>query len=125
MGTVYSSTKIKDQHTDFEHPLSPDIYQILSDAAMAENPQCAYEKQKYYWDEWNTAVGAACKDDYEIFVEMSNKAAVANGGTDTGRSWRGSYEDEFFQQHLEETWSGTEGKRGVKDLYRKIHGYMR
>ena len=70
-------------------------------------------------------VGTACKDDYEVFVEMSNKAAELNGYTDTGDSWRSNYEDPNFQKSLEDIWTGTEDKPGIKSLYEKIHGYMR
>ena len=125
MSTVYSSTRIKDQNSNRLHPLDPDLTAILVEQSTIDGPQCAYEKQKYYWDEWNTNVGTACIDDYAIFVEMSNAAAEANGYTDTGESWRARYEDDNFRENLEAVWSGKEGKRGVKQLYQKLHGYIR
>lgn len=125
MGTVYSSTKVKDQNSNRMHPLDPDLTAILTDQSTAPNPQCAFEKQKYYWDEWNTNVGKNCIDDYEIFVEMGNLAAELNGFDDMGESWRSGYEDDDFQKHLEEIWTGTSEKRGVRDLYELVHGYIR
>lgn len=125
MGTVYSSTKVKDQNSDRQHPLDPDLTAILIDQSTGAGPQCAYEKQKYYWDQWNTHVGTKCIDDYETFVTMGNKAAEDNGYDDMGDSWRSNYEDPEFQKHLEEIWTGTSEKRGVKDLYELVHGYIR
>ena len=56
---------------------------------------------------------------------MSNLAATENGHADTGASWRSWYEDPDFRQNLEDTWSGKPGRRGVRDLYGKLHGYIR
>jgi len=132
MGTVYSSEKVKDQNSERMHPLDPDMTAIMDDqAANGENSDCAWEKQKYYWDKWNTQVGTQCINDYETFVEMSNLAAVKNGFQDTGDSWRSNYEDENFRANLEEVWLGRPaagedpGWRGVKELYELIHGYIR
>jgi len=61
MGTVYSSSKVKDQNSNRLHPLDPDLTAILMDQSTAHGPQCAYEKQKYYWDQWNTVVGTQCR----------------------------------------------------------------
>ena len=68
--------------------------------------QCAYQKQLYYWDQWNRNVGPACYDNYGTFVEKSNLAAELNGYEDTGDSWREGYEDEDFQIHLDGIWNG-------------------
>jgi len=132
MGTVYSSSKVPDQNSDPSkptlHPLDPDLTAIFMTESTPENQaeaECAYEKLKYYWDAWNTEVGTNCIDDYEIFVEKSNKAAVMNGFDDTGDSWRSNYEDPNFRKSLEEIWNGKGGQPGVKSLYEKIHGYMR
>ena len=127
MGTVYSSSTVKDQNSNRQHPLDPDLTAIFDEHATPEDGEaaCAYEKMKYYWDQWNTEVGTNCIDDYETFVENSNKAAKANGFDDTGDSWRSNYEDPNFRQNLQEIWLGKEGKDGVKSVYELVHGYIR
>ena len=52
-------------------------------------------------------------------------AAELNGFEDTGDSWRSNYEDEDFQKNLEEIWSGSRNKEGVKTIYELVHGYIR
>ena len=39
MSTVYSSTKVKDQNSDREHPLDPDLTAILMKQSTADGPQ--------------------------------------------------------------------------------------
>ena len=57
---------------------------------------------------------------------FSNKAAVLNGFTDTGDSWQSNYEDPEFRKNLDIAWNGdSSGRRGVREIYEKLHGYMR
>jgi hypothetical protein len=70
MGTVYSSSTVKDQHSDeIEHPLDPDLTAIFMDASVDPvNAHCSYEKQKFYWNEWNTE-GSDTKSTVRIFFD--------------------------------------------------------
>lgn len=38
-----------------------------------------YEELKYVWKAWHDASGAKIRSSYPKYVELSNKAAVANG----------------------------------------------
>lgn len=124
MSVAYSTTKVKDQHSDRQHPLDPDLTAILKSACVGDNAHCDYLKQRYYWDAWNTKVGQACHEDYHTFVENSNKAAKANGFADTGESWRSKYtgvnDDQQFKDLLEKIWTDD-----LKPLYEEIHAYAR
>jgi len=124
MSVAYSTTKVKDQNSDRQHPLDPDLTAIFKSSCVGDNAHCDYLKQRYYWDAWNTKVGQACHTDYEIFVKNSNKAAVANGFANTGESWRSKYigenNDTEIQALFEKIWTDD-----LKELYEEIHAYAR
>ena len=123
MVTKYSTTKVRsmDGLEDFE--LDPDIDEVMSHAA-ANPSQESYDEQKYYWTMWHTKVGQATRDEFAEFVDVSNEAANKNGYHDTGASWRGWYDMEI-DDLVKKIWEGSSTDRGLKELYEKLHAYIR
>ena len=104
---------------DTMRPLDPDLTAILVDESISENSESAWQTQKYYWDAWNTEVGKNCRDDYNVFVEYSNKASQLNGYDDTGDEWRSRYEDPDFEDSIEQLLDD------IKPFYELMHGFIR
>ena len=58
-----------------------------------------YDELYWVWDGWRDAVGAPARDDYERYVELKNKAALANG-KDEGASSLIIFVNSFTQQNI-------------------------
>jgi hypothetical protein len=72
------------------------------------------------WEGWHT-ISPPMRQDYQRFVELSNKGAKALGFADTGAMWRSKYDmrpDEFTRE-LDRLWDQ------VRPLYLKLHAYVR
>ena len=120
MSQTYSGTFVADENTcDIMRPLDPDLTAILVEQSIADDASSAWQTQKYYWDAWNTEVGKNCRDDYDVFVEYSNKASQLNGFEDTGAEWRSWYEDPDFEADVEGLLND------IKPFYDLMHGYVR
>lgn len=78
-----------------------------------------FDELAYIWKEWRDASGKNMRDDYKVYVELSNKAAAMNGMSDYGAMWRESYEDENFIENIDKMWSE------VEPLYNELHTYVR
>jgi peptidyl-dipeptidase A len=72
------------------------------------------------WEGWHT-IGAGMKQDYQRFVELSNKGAKELGFADTGAMWRAKYDmpPDDFTKELDRLWGQ------VQPLYLKLHAYTR
>jgi peptidyl-dipeptidase A len=75
---------------------------------------------KEVWEGWHT-VGIPMRNDYERFVELSNKGAVALGYADTGAMWRSKYDmpADAFAKELDRLWEQ------LRPLYLSLHTYVR
>jgi len=72
------------------------------------------------WEGWHT-IAPPMRQDYQRFVELSNKGARELGFANTGAMWRSKYDmppDEFTRE-LDRLWDQ------VRPLYLKLHGYVR
>lgn len=77
MSAIYSSAKIcpykKQNCTDDELlTLDPEIEDRL---AKSED----YDELAYVWKSWRDNSGKLMRSDYKKYVDLSNKAAIANG----------------------------------------------
>jgi peptidyl-dipeptidase A len=72
------------------------------------------------WEGWHT-VGPPMRQDYQRFVELSNKGAKELGFADTGAMWRSKYDmpPDQFTKELDRLWDQ------VRPLYLKLHAYVR
>ena len=72
------------------------------------------------WTGWHRT-GAAMRQRYARFVELSNQGARELGFADTGVLWRSGYDmtPEAFSADLERLW------KQVEPLYRELHAYVR
>ena len=120
LSQTYSGTVVPDEvDCDTKRPLDPDLTEILVEQSVASDSKTAWDTQKYYWDAWNTEIGANCIDDYNTFVKYSNLASQMNGFEDTGDEWRKRYEDPNFESDLEGLLDD------IKPFYELMHGYIR
>ena len=72
------------------------------------------------WEGWHT-IAPPMRQDYQRFVELSNKGAKELGFANTGAMWRSKYDmppDEFTRE-LDRLWDQ------VRPLYLKLHAYVR
>ena len=83
--------------------------------ATSEN----FDELAYIWKEWRDASGKNMRDDYKVYVDLSNKAAQMNGMSDYGAMWRESYEDKNFIENIDKMWSE------VEPLYNELHTYVK
>ncbi|KAF6728427.1 Angiotensin-converting enzyme [Oryzias melastigma] len=78
-----------------------------------------YNKLLFVWEAWHNAAGAPQKKLYSRFVELSNKAARADGYADTGAVWRSWYESETFEQDMDDLY------KTIQPLYLHLHAFVR
>ncbi|XP_071443429.1 angiotensin-converting enzyme-like [Hetaerina americana] len=116
MTGVYSTAKVcpyKNPNCDITKEglsLDPELEKIMASSRD-------YDELLYVWKGWRDATGAKMKNDYQSYVELSNKAATLNGFEDMGAMWRDDYEDENLRATVKRLWSELE------PLYLKIHRY--
>ncbi|KAM8890453.1 LOW QUALITY PROTEIN: angiotensin-converting enzyme [Synchiropus picturatus] len=111
METKYSVAKVCRDNGQC-HPLDPDLQKI-----MAESRD--YDELLFAWKGWRDSAGKVLREDYKRYVELTNKAAVLNGHSDNGASWRSMYDSTTFEQDLEALW------KELEPLYLNVHAYVR
>ncbi|XP_057682764.1 angiotensin-converting enzyme [Corythoichthys intestinalis] len=111
METKYSVAEVCRENGQC-HPLDPDLQKI-----MAESRD--YDELLFAWKGWRDAAGKILRSDYKRYVELSNEAAVLNGYSDNGASWRSLYETPTFEEDLEVLW------KELEPLYLNVHAYVR
>ncbi|KAI4460682.1 angiotensin-converting enzyme [Holotrichia oblita] len=117
MTEIYSTAKVcppdfPECNLDEEGlPLEPDLINIMAKPGL-------FEDHQYIWKEWHQASGANMKELFRQYVELSNKAARANGFHDKGAMWRSEYECENFEEDMKNLWMQ------VRPLYNELHKYV-
>ncbi|XP_063703175.1 angiotensin-converting enzyme-like [Culicoides brevitarsis] len=119
MQNVYNTAKIcpyKKQECNLEEEglsLDPEITELLATSTD-------YEEQKWLWEQWHSKFGVSSgvRKDFENYVNLVNKGAMANNYADNGEMWREMYEDENFIENIEKLWTQVEG------LYDELQKYM-
>ncbi|XP_036071256.1 angiotensin-converting enzyme-like, partial [Oryzias melastigma] len=86
MSRIYATAKVHPQ-PDVSWSLDRELKEIMAKSR-------SYQKLLFVWEAWRNAAGAPQKKLYSRFVELSNKAARADGFADTGAVWRSWYESE-------------------------------
>ncbi|CAL8097157.1 unnamed protein product [Orchesella dallaii] len=92
--------------------LEPDVENIISTSRNSA-------ELAYTWEAWRNASGKPIRELYNEFIDLSNKAAQANGLSETSDLWLLRYESEDFKSQVEDIWNG------VKPLYQKLYGFAR
>lgn len=59
------------------------------------------------------------REQYKNYVELNNKAALANGFQDAGVMWRDRYEHSNLVELVDQLWNE------VEPLYNELHRYVR
>uniref|UniRef100_A0A3Q2EBE3 Angiotensin-converting enzyme n=1 Tax=Cyprinodon variegatus TaxID=28743 RepID=A0A3Q2EBE3_CYPVA len=111
MDSVYSTAKVYPQE-NITWSLEPELTEIMASSR-------SYQKLLFAWEGWRNASGVPLKQLYPRFVELSNKAAKADGFKDTGDYWRSWYETETFQEDLEQLY------KTIEPLYLNLHAFVR
>ena len=66
--------------------LEPGISEVIDNPA-----DHTWEELSYYWKEWRDVSGKHIREEFASYVELSNKAAVANSLSDASQMWLSSY----------------------------------
>ena len=66
--------------------LEPGISEVIDNPA-----DHTWEELSYYWKEWRNVSGKQIRQEFASYVELSNKAAVANSLSDASQMWLSSY----------------------------------
>ncbi|XP_037547565.1 angiotensin-converting enzyme-like [Nematolebias whitei] len=111
MERIYSTAKVHPE-PNISWSMNPDLTGI-----MARNR--SYKQLLFAWEGWHNAAGVPVKQYYPRYVELSNKAAQADGYEDTGAYWRSWYESETFEQDIEKLF------KTIKPLYLNLHAFVR
>jgi peptidyl-dipeptidase A len=77
-----------------------------------------YDELEYVWQEWHEKSGRGMRENYQTYVNLLNKAAIANEYDDNGAMWRASYEDDDLINNIQAMWEE------VEDLYNQLHIYV-
>lgn len=118
MEDVYNTAKIcpfNKQDCDVSKDgltLEPEITEVMS---TSEN----FNELKWTWEQWHDKSGKSMRDGYKKYVELTNKAAKADGFADNGDSWRSAYEDDKFIENVDAMW------KQVEPLYNELHTFVK
>ncbi|XP_033235956.1 angiotensin-converting enzyme-like [Drosophila pseudoobscura] len=92
--------------------LEPEIEEIIGKSRD-------HEELKYYWREFYDKAGTAVRSNFERYVELNTKAAKLNNFTSGAELWLDKYEDDTFEQQLDNIFAE------IRPLYEQVHGYVR
>ncbi|XP_069675481.1 angiotensin-converting enzyme-like isoform X2 [Periplaneta americana] len=118
MTTIYSSAKIcpyDNQNCDLATDglsLDPGMEKVISSSRD-------YDELTYVWKAWRDVSGAKMRDDYKVYVELSNLAAQINGFSDNGEMWRNEFETDNFVDDMMKLW------QQVEPLYLELHTFVK
>jgi peptidyl-dipeptidase A len=93
-----------------------DVEAITDIIANSRDPK----RLREVWEGWHT-ISIPMRQDYQRFVELSNKGARELGFADTGAMWRSKYDlpPDAFAAEMDRLWDQ------VRPLYLSLHAYMR
>ena len=122
MLSTYGSAKVcplKNRNCTLESEglsLEPGITKIIS-----RPKNYSFEELAYIWKGWRDASGKVIRESFLRYIDLINKAAVANKLKDGSELWLIDYTRDTanFRSDLESVWLE------VKPLYVKIHAYVR
>lgn len=119
MSSVYNSAKVCpydkpncNKQTDKAYTLDPEIYDRFAHSRD-------FDELKYLWKEWRDNSGRNMRQDYKKYVQLMNRAAVANGFQDASLWWQSRYEEKNFVELVDRLWDK------VSPLYNDLHTYTR
>lgn len=119
MSFIYNTAKICPFNNKNCNPateglsLDPDIENRLAESED-------FDELQWLWEQWHEKSGKEMREDYQDYVNLMNKAAIANGYSDAGVMWRNRYEYESDKliEKVDELWEE------VKPLYDELHKYV-
>jgi hypothetical protein len=118
MQTIYSTAKIcpyNKQNCNLESEgwaLNPEMENVL---ATSKN----YDELAYVWTGWRNVTGVHMRNFYNEYLDLSQKAADAEGFDNFGDFWILRYESDTFRADMKALWDG------VKPLYDELHAFVR
>ena len=98
----------------------PDACKNIDDVSRILSRPGEEKTLRAAWEGWHT-ISPPMRNDYQRFVELSNKGARELGFSDTGAMWRSKYDmsPDDFTRELDRLWDQ------VRPLYLKLHAYVR
>lgn len=79
MTTLYNSAKICPVDKPTCNPASDDGLNLDPNIELLLASSEDFDELKWTWEQWHEKSGKGMKQDYQIYVELMNKAAKANG----------------------------------------------
>lgn len=86
----------------------------------------SHEEALNLWKSWRSTVGKNLTDSYVDLVDVTNKAAKANGYSDAGQMWKAAFDvksegkpEYDISKNIEEVYEQ------IVPLYNQLHGYFR
>ncbi|XP_027216250.2 angiotensin-converting enzyme [Penaeus vannamei] len=77
-----------------------------------------YDELKHAWEAWRESTGRV-RQRYQQFVQLANKAAIANGFRNMAELAVAQYESENFREDMGAVWEQ------IRPLYEQLHAYAR
>lgn len=78
-----------------------------------------FDELQYLWVVWREKTGKLMRDNYKLYVNLTNKVATGNGYANAAEYWKDDFEVNGFEEIIDSLWSK------VKPLYDDLHSYMR
>ncbi|KAL5281727.1 hypothetical protein ACFFRR_005209 [Megaselia abdita] len=113
MEASFAKVKVCDykDRTKCDLSLEPEIEAVIT---TSRDP----EELKYYWVEFYNAFKSV-REPFERYIELNTEAAKLNNYTSGAEDWLSEYEDDTFEQQLENIFDE------IRPLYEQLHGYVR
>lgn len=114
MESNYAKVRVCDfsDKTKCDLQLEPEITAVLEKSTNEE-------ELKYFWLEWYNKAGTPTRADFDKYVALNKEAALLNNFTSGAESWLDDYEDDTFEQQLENIFDQ------IRPLYEQLHAYVR
>lgn len=77
------------------------------------------EELTFYWKEWYDKAGTPVAKLYREYIRLNTMAAQINGFRSGAEMWLGEYEDDTFEEQLEEI------MKEIQPFYAQLHAYVR
>lgn len=119
MTTIYNSATVcpyKNQNCAKDDPNRLTLDPHISERFAVSRD---YDELKYLWIKWHEASGQKIKTSYQDYVTLMNEVGKGNGYKNAAEYWKGEFEDQQFEEHVDALWEK------VKPLYNELHTYMR
>lgn len=114
MDSNYARARVCDYYnqTKCTYNLEPDLSDVYT---RSRDPK----ELAFYWTQWYDKAGTSVAKLYREYIRLNTKAAQINGFPSGAEMWLGEYEDDTFEDQLEEI------MKKIEPFYAQLHAYVR